>query len=54
MIAGTNAAEGTWPWQVLLKQNGRAIRSGSLISRIWVVTAAHCVRGSNTSAYSIM
>jgi len=44
VIAGTTASPGAWPWQVLLKSNGRAGCGGSLISPEWVVTAAHCIR----------
>ena len=43
VIAGKTAQKGAWPWQVLLKSNGRAGCGGSLISADWVVTAAHCV-----------
>lgn len=43
VIAGTTAKKGAWPWQVLLKYNNRGFCGGSLISKEWVVTAAHCV-----------
>lgn len=43
VIAGTTAKKGAWPWQVLLKYNNRGLCGGSLISKEWVVTAAHCV-----------
>ena len=43
VIAGKTAQKGAWPWQVLLKSNGRVGCGGSLISADWVVTAAHCV-----------
>ena len=49
MIAGTTAPEGAWPWQVLLKANGRPGCGGSLISPGWVVTAAHCINGGSYS-----
>ena len=49
MIAGTTAPEGAWPWQVLLKANGRPGCGGSLISPDWVVTAAHCINGGSYS-----
>jgi len=49
VIAGQNARQGAWPWQILLKENGRAGCGGSLISSNWVVTAAHCIKPSRYS-----
>jgi len=43
VIAGKNAARGSWPWQILMIKNGRPGCGGSLINAKWVVTAAHCV-----------
>ena len=43
IINGQWAARGAWPWQVMLKKNGRFICGGVLLSKLWVLTAAHCI-----------
>ncbi|MEM1388331.1 MAG: serine protease [Pseudomonadota bacterium] len=54
IIGGRAAEEGAWPWQVSLHETARIDGSreaninsqfcgGSLISRQWVLTAAHCL-----------
>jgi secreted trypsin-like serine protease len=43
VIAGTTAARGAWPWQILMMFDRQPGCGGSLISSDWVVTAAHCV-----------
>ncbi|RVE60344.1 hypothetical protein OJAV_G00180070 [Oryzias javanicus] len=38
-----DGSPGSWPWQVLLKQNGQFFCSGSLITNEWVLTSRYCV-----------
>jgi len=43
IINGHWAARGAWPWQAMLKKNGRFSCGGALLNNRWVLTAAHCV-----------
>jgi len=44
IINGQWAARGAWPWQVMLKVNGSFQCGGIVLSRRWILTAAHCVK----------
>uniref|UniRef100_UPI00358E43EA coagulation factor VII-like n=1 Tax=Myxine glutinosa TaxID=7769 RepID=UPI00358E43EA len=44
VTGGAICYKGQCPWQVLLRHNRGAYCGGVLISREWVLTAAHCVR----------
>jgi secreted trypsin-like serine protease len=45
IIGGRNANAGEWPWQVLIRKEGEQHCGGVVLSRDWVLTAAHCVFG---------
>ncbi|XP_053421792.1 enteropeptidase isoform X2 [Nycticebus coucang] len=47
IVGGSNAKEGAWPWLVALYHNNQQLCGASLISRDWLVSAAHCVYGRN-------
>ncbi|KAG8543103.1 hypothetical protein GDO81_025409, partial [Engystomops pustulosus] len=44
IVGGKNAVLGKWPWQISIQYSDNVyLCGGSLISRSWVVTAAHCM-----------
>ncbi|XP_037381470.1 transmembrane protease serine 7 isoform X3 [Talpa occidentalis] len=48
IIGGTDTQEGGWPWQVSLHFVGSAYCGASVISREWLLSAAHCFHGNRT------
>lgn len=46
VVGGVNAEKGSWPWQAIIKLNGKGICGGTLIAKKWVLTAAHCMKVS--------
>nr|DBA19004.1 TPA: hypothetical protein GDO54_014889 [Pyxicephalus adspersus] len=45
----TSGVPGTWPWHVDLLRDGKRACSGVLISTSWVITAAECFYGHDTT-----
>ncbi|XP_008845207.2 transmembrane protease serine 7 [Nannospalax galili] len=49
IIGGSDSQEGAWPWQVSLHFVGSAYCGASVISREWLLSAAHCFHGNRLS-----
>ena len=54
IISGSNAARGSWPWQILLKKDTRSLCGGAIINSHWILTAAHCVKDVNGPTYTVI
>ncbi|KAK2488908.1 LOW QUALITY PROTEIN: hypothetical protein MC885_007854 [Smutsia gigantea] len=49
ITGGADTQEGAWPWQVSLHFVGSAYCGASVISREWLLSAAHCFHGNRLS-----
>ena len=49
IIGGVPSGAAENPWQVLLLINDRSLCGGSLISRTWIITAAHCMKDASAA-----
>jgi len=55
VVGGIEATPKDWNWQIQLNSNGRFICGGSLVTRRFVITAAHCVSATATpTTYSVV
>lgn len=45
IVGGMIAREGSWPWQLSLRNDDGVLCGGSILSSQWIITAAHCVEG---------
>ncbi|KAL4648260.1 coagulation factor IX [Arapaima gigas] len=55
IVGGDEATPGEIPWQVALinKTKNVVFCGGSIVSNVWVITAAHCLEDINTNSYFI-
>uniref|UniRef100_A0A8C8YCL7 Serine protease 41 n=1 Tax=Prolemur simus TaxID=1328070 RepID=A0A8C8YCL7_PROSS len=44
LVGGVQTVRGRWPWQALLRVQDGYFCGGSLLSRRWVLSAAHCFK----------
>lgn len=51
IIGGSEAAKGSWPWQVTLYMNYKHTCGASILTQYWLITAAHCVHRSPLARY---
>ena len=56
IVGGTGAVKGYFPWQVAIYNDKVFMCGGSLISKIHILTAAHCFQGRNidVSRYTVV
>ncbi|KPP56828.1 hypothetical protein Z043_125513 [Scleropages formosus] len=55
IVGGNEVTHGEVPWQAALIDNVKKVVfcGGSILSDVWVITAAHCLEGLDTNSYFI-
>jgi len=53
VVGGEEAPDGAYPWMTALLDRGSQICGATLISPSWVLTAAHCVKGTAATRLSV-
>uniref|UniRef100_A0A8D2ZN27 Peptidase S1 domain-containing protein n=1 Tax=Scophthalmus maximus TaxID=52904 RepID=A0A8D2ZN27_SCOMX len=53
IVGGNNASPGSWPWQVSLVAENKHFCAGTLINNQWVLTASHCISGSERDTATV-
>ncbi|XP_036447170.1 acrosin-like [Colossoma macropomum] len=46
VVGGHFALKGAWPWQVSIQRMSSHICGGSILSHLWILSAAHCLNKS--------
>lgn len=53
IVGGEVAASGAWGWTVSISINNRGLCGGSILSSLWVITAAHCIEDNDPIAFVV-
>lgn len=54
IVGGSKAADNAFPYQVSLRTNNQHFCGGSVISKLSILTAAHCIYGNNNPMTAVV